>query len=63
MGPMDEKGRAMGTMEIELRNMVRTIMAWYELESNSILRAKLLAAKGYLDEAFDLKIAIEEERK
>lgn len=50
-------------MESQMQLMIQTLMEWYGLESNSILRGKYLMAKTYLEEALDIKNAVEEERK
>ena len=50
-------------MKPEIEHMIKRIESWYLLETNSVLRCKLLSAKEYLESALEINQAIEEEKK
>ena len=50
-------------MKPEIAHMIQRINSWYLIETNSVLRSKLLMAKEYLESALEINEAIEEEKK
>jgi hypothetical protein len=50
-------------MENEIKQMIDRLEIWYRIGTNSVLRSKFLAAKGYLEDALEINSALEEEKK